>query len=196
MNDDPAYRYEDLTDRQQAFVDAYLGRTHQGKGFLNPYQAYQLAGYKRDKGNPYRITENDRVKAVIDEAKADLLMSDTDAALIHTRLSKSTLAPFLKINRNGFIEIDLTSEDARSNLHLLKKVKQKKRITKDKDGKTTATIEYEVEVYDAGQNAERIRRAHGAYGAKGTPSDPLNMIISGFNFDHPDPDTSDPPAHD
>lgn len=192
MTDHPTYRYENLTARQQAFVDAYLGRTYGGKGFLNTYQAASLAGYAKNRSNPYaQVKDNKRVSAVIKVEMDRMQMRDNEAAMIHARLSTATLAPFLKIHLSGLVEIDLSSDEAKANLHLLKKIKQKKTVrqyeevnpeTGEVSKVTRATIEHDIEIHDPGQNAERIRRAHGAYGATGRPGDPILLTITGVNF--------------
>ncbi|HEV2123382.1 MAG TPA: hypothetical protein VGW38_11490 [Chloroflexota bacterium] len=66
-------------------------------------------------------------------------------------------------------------EQARAHLHLVKKVRQRKRIARDEEGRPVVHLTHEVELYDAQGAARDIRRAHGAYGPSGSESDPLHV---------------------
>lgn len=160
-----------FTTKQQLFIDAYCGPAR-----FNATEAARLAGYA---GNDLILasmgSENLRkphIRAAIDERINKLAMRDDEAAHVIASHARATFEPFLEIDeRTGVLEMSLTSERARANLHLIKKVTQRKRITRRmeraSDGTmqpvTTATIEHAIELYDAQAAAHKIRQAFGAY---------------------------------
>lgn len=175
--------YDALNPRDRAFVDdlvagkpqyrAYRDNVWQGEGEASIDYLYKAASVK---------VRNGKIRTAISERYAEVAMSDPQAAVILARQAEGTLTPFLTIDdRTGLVEVDLKSEDARRNLHVLKKIKQRKRITRrtDEEGKpvTTATVEHEIEIHDAQAAAHKIRQAHGAYGPTGRADDPLHAEI-------------------
>jgi phage terminase small subunit len=104
-----------LTTRQQLFVEAYLGAAR-----LNASRAAALAGYE----NPYVLGHQLRHKPHIAEAIRKRLEEQAapqeEIIAVLSAHVRGSLKPFL---RPFSAELDLTTDEAQANIHLLKKVK-------------------------------------------------------------------------
>lgn len=167
-----ASAYDQLSPKHRRFVDAYVGEAR-----LNASRAYVMAGYAANDGNAIRLKGNERVSAAIGEKLAELAMSDAEAAAIIGEQARGTLSPFMRRGFNGVMEVDLSGDAVEQSLHLLKKVKQKKRVLAGDENTEVRVleIETEIEIHDAQAAAHKIRQAHGAYGPKGTEDDPHHV---------------------
>lgn len=168
--------YDRLSPQHRRFVDLYVGRTR-----FNQTKAYIGAGYSRKSAyaNAHRLMENDGVREAIREKLRKRAMTDEEAAHIIGEQARGTLRPFVRKGPGGRLVLDTSQPGAIQALHLVKKWKQKERVLKaaGEDGEEEeiklVEIETEVELYSAQAAAHMIRQAHGAYGAKGTPEDPV-----------------------
>ena len=176
--------YDALRSRYREVVDNYVGALNGGANRFNTVRSYIAAGYSERSAasNAYRMMENDGIQEAIAERLDQLAMTDLEAAAIIAEHAKGTLAHFLRVDQaTGLVEIDLSSETARSNLHLVKKLRQRKRITRDASGTTTMYVQYEIDLHDAQSAAHLILKAHGAFRAKGSAADPVipRVVILG-----------------
>lgn len=176
--------YNSLPDQWRAFVDYYTGLRGNGRTRFNDVQSYIAAGYvpSSAQSNAWRMREYEGIREAIREVLNLYAMTDPEAAAVIANQARGSLAPFLSIDeRTGLVEVDLKTEEAQRHLSTLKKIKQRKRITRrtGEDGKpvTTATVEHEIEIHDAQAAAHKIRQAHGAYGPTGRADDPLHAEI-------------------
>lgn len=121
------------TDRQRAFVEFYLQ-------CWNASEAARRAGY-RNKPNVQgaRLIANDSIRAEIERRLSEMCMSSDEVLARLTDHARGDFSPFL--TEHG--EIDLMSDAAKQKLHLIKKVKTKKRVYGA--GKNAVT-EYETEI--------------------------------------------------
>lgn len=142
-----------LTPKQRMFVDAYVGVA---RG--NATKAAQLAGYK----DPEQAGYENKKKQEIAELIASLFTART--------LSREQVLDRLTEHANGTIEhfirsrepdspVDLTSDAAQANLHLIKKLKTKRRSGGTVDN-PWQEIEQEIELHDPQQALVQIGRFH------------------------------------
>ncbi len=136
-----------LTGKQQRFVEEYCGDSR-----LNATRAAKAAGYSEK--TAYNIGwENVRkreVAAAIKDRLKEFSMSAEEAQERMSELARGGLEPFL--GEDG--KIDLTTEVAEANRHLLKKV----RTSDTKYGETI-----DIEVHDQKDALKEILKLHGSY---------------------------------
>lgn len=154
--------YDSLTPKQRRFVDAYVGRAR-----LSAHRAYIMAGYseRSAKSNAYRLMENDGIRAAISERLSQMVMTDEEAAFIISEQARGSMEMFLREGYNGQLEVDLSTAEAKANQHLIKKIKQRKKVLTSEDEGDLQVLELytEIEIYNAHEAAHKIREAHGAY---------------------------------
>lgn len=121
-----------LTTKQQAFVEAYLSN-----GF-NGTRAAESAGYNGDETTwaviAYENLRKPQISEFVDKRIAEMAMSADE---VLARLSEHARA-----NVANFLLLSMSEIATHPRAHLLKKVKQTKRTTKDNE--TYETIEFEV----------------------------------------------------
>ena len=147
-----------LTDKQQRFIEEYCVD-------FNATQAAIRAGYSEKTAHNIGY-ENVRKPEISDEIKkrlSDLAMSAEEITRRLAQMGRGNLAPFL---HNG--AIDITTESARENLHLVRKVK----IT---DNGT------EIELHDAKDAIVQLAKMEGLFVDKiehtGKDGEPIKVEI-------------------
>lgn len=164
--------YEKLRPRQQKFVD-FMVRGMPG------YKAYKQAVYSGDKkaveyntlaACASRLLTKANIRTAIEERCRILAMGREEAIKRMSAFARGTPEMFGKIGYDGQIEIDLSTDEAQANLHLLKKIEQTKTIKEVKrDGETGEIIEVydlrtKIEMYNAADATAKIMRARGHFG--------------------------------
>lgn len=106
-----------LTAKQRRFVEEYCAD-------FNGAAAARRAGYSKRtaKQTAYELLRKPEIAEAVEQRMNELSMSAAEVTLRLTNMGRGTLAPFLGPDGKS---IDLGSEEAQSNLHLLKKVKIK-----------------------------------------------------------------------
>lgn len=142
-----------LTDKRQKFVEAYLGPAR-----MNGTRAALMAGYSNKGAHTegWRLLRIAAVRDAIAARLKEFSMSSAEATERMAEFARGSLEPFLTIDG----QIDLATEEAQYNLHLLKKVKMTTRHSKDGD-KLSETVE--IEIHDPKDATDRILKLHGAY---------------------------------
>ena len=138
----------ELTNKQQAFIDAYLT-------CWNASEAARRAGYSAD--TAYSIgSENLRKPEIAEAIKARLAEKAMAADEVLARLgdqARSSMADFLSIGPRGAVKIDLKKAKEAGQLHLLH------RYSKGKNG-------IAFELYDAQAALVQIAKLLGMYPAE------------------------------
>ncbi len=142
-----------MTGKQKSFIDAYLG---EARG--NASEAARIAGYALPAQQAHENLRKPEIRAAIDAFLTVHAKSAAEVLNLLTQHSNASLAPFLSIGRND-VSIDLTSEEAQANLHLLRKVKCKKR-SGGKDASAWEETEIEIEIHDPQAAAVHLGRYH------------------------------------
>ncbi|GAB4052508.1 terminase small subunit [Spirosoma litoris] len=155
-----------LNARQRKFVVEYLD-------CLNQSEAARRAGYseKTVRLQGHRLITNDNVIKAIAYLGEQMMMSAGEAVRRLTEMARGNLVPFFRwvqevqynvltgtplTDLNGNVvtmlvaKLDLTSEEAKANLHLLKKVKQ-------------GQYGLEIELNDPKDALDKILQLHGRY---------------------------------
>jgi phage terminase small subunit len=142
-----------MTNKQEIFTQAYLGVSR-----FNATDAARRAGYACPKEEGYRLKRRPDIAAVISERMADLCMEANEVLARLAEHARGSLQPFLR-EVNGELWPDLTTDEAQQHLHLLKKIKPKKRVGGSLDDQWTET-EIELELHDPQAALVHIGRHH------------------------------------
>lgn len=147
-----------LTGKQERFKEEYCVD-------FNATAAAIRAGYKVRSAKSIgaeNLTKPDILRA-ISERLEELSLKPEEGIKRLTDMGRASFATFLKINEGGLIEIDLTSEEAKMNLHLIKKIKQTKK-TAIVEGVKTETALFEIELHDSKDAIKTLLEVYGKLG--------------------------------
>ncbi len=144
-----------LTDKQRRFVEQYC--IH-----FNGALAAREAGYSEDTCKEI-ASENltkPNIKDAVSQRLKELTMSADEATKRLTDMARGSIEPFLTINDDGSTTIDLSTDESKKNLGLIKKIKQTKRSIGD-----TEIIEVynEIELHDQKDALINILKLHGKF---------------------------------
>ena len=148
---------EDLTEKQQRFVEEYCID-------FNASGAARRAGYAESSAGVegHRLLKNAKIMGLISKRLEELAMSAAEATARLAELARADFRNFTRIDEQGRVILDLSSEQAQSMMHTIKKLKQtEKRIEGDED--TIISVKTEIELHDAKDAIHKILQAHGAY---------------------------------
>lgn len=134
----------ELTPKEQLFVDGYLGEAH-----FNATKAMRLAGYKGNNNvlavSAYRLLRKPKIAAQILERLNEHAMSSNEVLARLSKQARGSLADVL--NADG--EFDLKAARKNGSHELLKKLKIKKTIlVGSESGTHVQEVNYEFEIHD------------------------------------------------
>ena len=141
-----------LTLKQRRFVEEYCID-------FNATKAAITAGYSADTARSIgceNLTKPD-VKLAIQARVAKLSMSADEALIRMSQFARGSFKPFLHISENDVITVVLSSDEARENMHLVKKVRQTKRSIGDE----VIDVTTEIELHDAKDAVAKVLQMHG-----------------------------------
>ncbi len=150
---------EKLTTKQRRFIEEYCID-------FNATQAAIRAGYNPKSAKttgaenltkPYILGE---IATFLDR----LSMKPEESIKRLSDIGRGSFATFLRISEAG-LEIDLNSDEAKRNFHLIKKVKQSKRTTRQ-DGIKTETVFFEIELHDSKDAIKTLLEVYGKISPK------------------------------
>lgn len=162
------------TKKQRVFIEEYLR-------CWNASEAARRAGYKK-KANVIgsELVANSSIKAVIEKRISEMKM-DTDEVLSRlASFARGSLQPFIRITDTGFAEFDFSHPDAKNNLHLIKKIKTKRKILVEGKGEDAETWEHEwveVELHDPVHCLELIGKHKKLFEDKPLIPDQIRLIV-------------------
>ena len=142
-----------LTDKRQKFVDAYCGPAK-----LNGTLAARTAGYASGccSEEAYRLLRNAQVRDGIAKRLERFSMYAAEATERMDQFARGSLVPFLTADGH----VDLSTDEAQDNLHLIRKLKMTTRYSKDGD-KLSET--FEIEIHDPEDALDKVLKLTGAY---------------------------------
>ena len=144
-----------MTGKQRLFVEFYCG---EARG--NASEAARLAGYSDVAHDGYRLKKHKEVWAAIEAALKERTLSGEEVLERLTQHANASIAPFI-YSRGDVVMIDLSREEAQEKLHLLKKVKTKRKTGGDFDkGTNWEEITTEIELHDPQAALVHLGRHH------------------------------------
>ena len=147
-----------LTQKQARFVEEYTvdfnATAAAVRSGYSPKTAYN-AGWQ----NVRKCDIAEAIAKRVDE----MTMRADEALLKLTQWGRGTLEPFIRTNEDGEFWLTLGDEKAQSSLHLLKKIKQTKTITRGKDDYEREEVRTEIEIHDAKDAVIQMAKIRGQY---------------------------------
>ena len=111
-----------------------------------------------------RNLQDPDIARAIQERLDDLSMSAAEATKRMTDIARGALHPFMRADDDGRIWFNLASGQAQKHLHLIKKIKQKRKRDFDQNGESGWETEWvEIELHDAKDALKEILKVRGAY---------------------------------
>jgi len=161
---------KELSPKRLAFVNEYLQ-------CWNASEAARRAGYSAKTAYAagsflLRIPE---VLREIEQRQRDSGMSANEALARLTDQARGSMGAFLHISARGEVQVDLASREARDKLHLIKKIRLKRR-RQLRAGKEWELESIEIELYDAQAALIQIGRHHGLFTERAGPAPLLNVL--------------------
>ena len=136
---------KNLSPKQQAFIDAYLGEAN-----LNAAEAARLAGYKgRACNQGYKIRHNPNVAAWLQQALKKRTIPPEEVISRLSDIASASLADFTNIDpQTGKATLDLRKAEKRGLLHIFESIE------------TTEGGQVKVKRYSSLQALNRLARLH------------------------------------
>jgi len=146
MEEREAYGKErKFTDKENRFIEEYCID-------FNAARAAKAAGYSEKTARfiGYENLTKPNIRAAIDKRLEQLSMSAAEATKRLTDWGRGSIEPFTRKDEEQGIVVDLSNEEAEKNLHLIKKIKQTKKVLFNQDQIPAGTEYYtEIELHDA-----------------------------------------------
>jgi phage terminase small subunit len=141
-----------LTHKQQRFIEEYCID-------FNATQAAARAGYSIPTAAAIGCENLTKpaIKTEIDARIQILTMSANEALIKMSDFARGSFQPFLHVDKSNLITLDLTSDEAAKNIHLIKKVKQTKKVM----GEDIYDLVTEIEIHDAKDAVAKVLQMHG-----------------------------------
>lgn len=148
-----------LTPKQRRFTEEYCVD-------FNATQAAIRAGYSKRTAysQGQRLLKHVEIKEAIDKRMDELAMSASEALMRLTQWGRGTVDPFLRADEDGNVYINLGSEGAKENYHLIRKIKQTKATTRFGEDGEREEVRTEFELYDAKDAVKEIAKIRDLYG--------------------------------
>ena len=149
------------TEKQTRFIEEYCID-------YNGAAAARRAGYsvRTAREQATGLLAKPHIKEAVRLKMAELSMGAEEAIKRMADWGRGNLEPFIDFDEDtGALRIDLSKEDARKSLHLIKKLKQNDTIVKERSTKDSQVIErsFEIELHDAKDAVDKILKVHGKY---------------------------------
>ncbi|MCF2517139.1 terminase small subunit [Dyadobacter sp. CY351] len=142
-----------LSVKQMRFIEEYTLD-------FNATAAAIRAGYSEKSARAIgceNLTKPD-IKEAIKKRIDELKMSADEALLRLAEFARADFTPFLIIDENNNVTVDLTSEAAQRRMYLIKKIKQTKRTI---GGTDIVDVTTEIEIHDAKDAVKSVLQVHG-----------------------------------
>lgn len=150
-----------LSNREKVFCMEYVTD-------WNGARAAIAAGYSKKTARNI-ASENltkPNIRAEIDRILTAKAMQAGEVLARLTEQARASHAPFIRIDDDGFLYFDFSDPEAKKNLHLIKKIKTKRKrliYGKGEDAETWEGEWVEVELHDSQTALTQLGRHHGLF---------------------------------
>jgi len=146
-----------LNSKQQMFVNEYLK-------CYNATQAALVAGYAEGSAyaHGHKLLKNAEIKEVISQRLSDTAMSADEVIRRLGEHARGSIAPFITLREGDEnITLNLTTPQAQANLHLIKKITQRRIIRTKGDDEEIDDTTLSIEMYPADGALNTLAKHHG-----------------------------------
>lgn len=143
-----------LTEKQRRFVEEYCVD-------FNASGAARRAGYAESGAHTegFRLLKNAEILRAVEKRLEQHGMSAAEATSRMADMARADLRHFTRVDGDGRLYIDLSSERAQAMMHTIRKIRQTERMVDD----VTLELKTEIELHDAKDALHKILQAHGHY---------------------------------
>ncbi len=142
---------EGLTDKQRAFIEAYLD-------CLNATEAARRAGYAKPNKQGPRLLVHVGIRAAVDDGLAQRAMSRYEVLGRLAEMARSDMREFVKFDENTDTPwLDLSPEKP---LHLIKEIEITKTTRNGEGDDTLYDTKVKIKLYDAKSALDTLARHH------------------------------------
>lgn len=167
---------KELTVKQKRFIEEYTID-------FNATQAAIRAGYSENTASVigHENLRKPNISEAIKERLQTYSMTADEALKRMTDWGRGSFKPFMEFDKQtGTLKLDISSEEAIENLHLIKKIKQNDTIvkaSKENDPGEVIGRTFEIELHDAKDAVDKLIKVHGMY------IENVNMRVQREEFD-------------
>jgi phage terminase small subunit len=162
-----------LDPKQVAFCEAYLRTFNKSEAYRISHPGCQV---QTSWTNGERALRNEKVQAYIAKRLKQMVMSADEVLARLSDHARGSLEHFLDINDEGFAGINLAGDDAKSNLHLLKKIKTvrtRRTVGRGPDAEPWEDERVEIEIHDPQRALEQLGKYHNLFAEKDEDGNPI-----------------------
>lgn len=141
---------------KQRFVEEYCRDFSAERAALRVGLPEEVAAYEGE-----MALKDIWISEAIEARLNTMSMSAAEAMARMTDFGRASFEPFLRTAGDDQVYLDLSSEKARSKLHIIKKIRQKRTIYVVKDEGTREEVTTEIELHDAKDAVKTILAVHG-----------------------------------
>ena len=149
-----------LSVKHRAFVEEYLQCWSAAGAYRRIYPTVKKNSAW---SNGSRLLRKAEVREEIEKRLKSKRMSANEVLARLSDQAKASLEPFIRVDKDGFASFDFSSEEARMNLSIIKKIKSKRSRRwegKGEDAEEWEDEQVEVEVVDAQSALEKLGKHH------------------------------------
>ena len=117
-----------LSIKHRAFCEEYLQCWSAAKAYRKIYPSVKQS---TSWSNGSELLRNPEVRAEIESRLRGKQMSAEEVLGRLSDQAKASLEPFMKIGKDGYVSFDFSSDEARSNLNIIKRIKTKRTVRED-----------------------------------------------------------------
>ena len=148
-----------LNSKQRMFVNEYLK-------CYNATLAAKRSGYTGDDNTlgvtGYNLLRNPKIKEAISQRLSETAMSPDEVVKRLGDIARGSIAPFITLREGDEnITLDLTTPQAQANLHLIKKITQRRIIRTKGDDEEIDDTTLSIEMYPADGALNTLAKHHG-----------------------------------
>jgi phage terminase small subunit len=145
-----------FTDRQQRFVQEYPVDFNATKAAVRSGYSEHTAGQAG-----HRLLKNAEISTAIKRRLDELSMSAEEVTKRLTDWGRGDFSPFLVVDEDGSVRVDLSTDEAKANIHLIKKIDQtERRIPGGDDEPDVVERRTRIELHDAKDATITMGRRH------------------------------------
>jgi phage terminase small subunit len=153
-------RKKAMDPRKVAFCEAYLQTFNASEAYRRSHPGC-ASNTSWTKGSA--MVRNGEVQAYISKRLKQMVMSSDEVLARLSDHARGSLEHFLDINDEGFAGINLAGDDAKGNLHLIKKIKTvrtRRAVGRGPDAEPWEDERVEIEIHDPQRALEQLGKYH------------------------------------
>lgn len=174
----------EFTGPEWSFVNYYFSEN------MNAVQAYlrvfPKSSYDAARSSASNYLSKPNIKAEIKHRLDEKAMPSSEVLARLSDMARATHKPFIRVDDDGFVYFNFADDEAKSNLHLIKKIKTKRERRIDGSGEDAEEWEgewVEVELHDAAAALRDLGRYHAMFTDKAVVGGEISIVKKTVGID-------------